>query len=496
MTDINLLKDTRSTQEGKQGDQKPPREIELSTPDSKVMRHKSLSSQAPESFWSRIFKSKKKDKSKPEVKKGKARNIKDKDPFTDIKTAEPVVMAKLNKPIPKKQDLKAVREPDRLSQPVMAAPVSSPAPVPSKVKSKEPKAKNEEPKIFKKEPDSPVIPPEPKEKSKKSIGFFGRLFKKTKVKKVPEAPALKKVKPEEEPKPKTKFEEIKTPKSPVIIPDKKEKVDKTKDEKKAISPKKTKVKTGFLASLFRKPQVEEPPKPITLKDKERKADKDKPVKQVDLEKKLTEANELSPSDFGVNLMPEELEGDMLLAKKRLVQFGLLALGSVIVCLLVFAGLFLYESSIENKTTNLGQEIGIVEEEISLYREMQKSAINLKQRTDAIRDLMDEHVYWTNFFVKLEEYTAENVYFISFSGDITGGRVSLTARAASFLDVGRQLLVFQEASDFLEEVEISGASISAESTNLGENSTERPVVDFSINLQVIPSVFNKVQKEAD
>lgn len=491
MTDIDLLKDTKSTGGDKKGNQKPPREIELSTPDSKTVRHRTLSSQAPEGFWSRISKSKKKDISKLESKRKNKKDIKDEDKFANIKTAESVVMAKPEVPIAKRQDFKTVKEPGRPHQPEISTPISPPGPIISKVEKKQPK-------IAGKKPASSVLPPEPKQKAKKSKGFFGQLFRKPKVEKVPEAPSLEAVKPKKELGLESKPLEVKTPvsPSPVTKPAKSEKVEKPKKEKKTIPPEPTKAKVGFLASLFKKPQVEEPPKPITLDDKGKKVNEYMPSKLGESESKLTEADELARSDFEVNLMPEELEGDLLLAKKRMVQLGLLVLGSVLVCLMVFAGLFLYESSIENKTTNLEGEIGIVEEEISLYREMQKAAINLKQRTDTINDLMDEHVYWTNFFTKLEEYTAKNVYFQSFNGDLTGGRVSLTARAASFLDVGRQLLIFQEAEDFLEGVEINGASVATEITGLGENSTERPVVDFTITLEVLLNIFNKVEEEAD
>ncbi|MFH1598497.1 MAG: hypothetical protein ABIB97_05550 [Patescibacteria group bacterium] len=358
------------------------------------------------------------------------------------------------------------------------------------------------------------IPPEPKKEKK--VSWFKKLFRKPKVDKIPEAVSFDAGKM---PIAKVEKPEIKIKEATMPLDTKTERK-KSKEEINPIPsvgvPEK---KEGFFGRMFKKPKVEKVPEatsiaPLSDLDKEiaqeaaiitsAQEKKEKKVKKVAMktnlaeQAKMTEVDEIAPSALDVNLMPEDFEGDMVRARKSLINLGLIALGSVIFFVLVYLGLMFYESSLETKTSDLKSQIASVNDDISQYREVQQKAIRLQQKTKAIKELISNHIYWTNFFTKIEEYTIDNVYYDSFSGDLTSGRISLAARAKTFLDVGRQLLVFQEAVDFVENVEIKGATL--EEVTVGETLNEqgqtvavkRAVVNFNVTLDVIPQVFKKLK----
>ncbi len=500
MTDINLLKDTSSGEERKNRPAaKATGEVEYSSPKEKAVKKRSLTEQAPESFWKKLFgRSPKKKatevkKAKPQVKPKQDSKIE-----YEVKGAKPVVMSQKEEPkeplikehkvMPLLTPKEAKKEPEDIFTPVQ--PVK-------------PVAKKVEPEV--KEKAKITLPPaEPK--SEKS-GIFSRLFKKPKVKEAPQAVSME-LKPKTE-KPKfvpKKEEPIKKPK-PIIEENMPAGEKKIKEIIPAVEKPKKKKGQGFFSRLFKKPKVEKAPESLPIagkgkddKKEEKKVKKDKGKdKEEDLEKaaKMTEAAELQTGVVGVDLMPEELEANLLLAKKRLIRLGFYSIGAVVVCVLVYVGLIFYESNIEQDVERVEAQIEQVKEEIDNYRSIQSESISLRAKTSAIKDIIDTHVYWSNFFDKLEDHTINNVYYTSFGGDLNSGRINLKAQTKSFLDVGRQLLVFQNAGNFLSDVLINSAIKSEEklTTETGEEVTKQKV-EFSITLDVLPSVFTYSSEEED
>ena len=76
-------------------------------------------------------------------------------------------------------------------------------------------------------------------------------------------------------------------------------------------------------------------------------------------------------------------------------------------------------------------------------------------------LLENHIYWTALFDELEHNIAKDVYYTNFVAE-SNGDILLTAKTKTYHSVAEQLQIFQKA-DFVQSVEVSSASQSAEET---------------------------------
>src|SRR3989338_2989639 len=240
-------------------------------------------------------------------------------------------------------------------------------------------------------------------------------------------------------------------------------------KEKALKPKKY-----FKFSLFgwlklaKDKDKEKEPKPIEVELKQK-------------ESKLRRDEEKRKTEFDINLIPEDLAKEQAAAlPKRLFWSGLV----VFICLLsigtVYAGITWYKLNIDKQIEALQAEIKDLNSEIARYEKDKVDVIDLQQRLKLIRELISRHIYWTKFFDQLEKYTIKEIYFTNFS---MGGheKFVLTAIGRDYESVAKQLVAFQQASDFIKAVEINAAS-----TEINE-SGDYLRVNFAIDLTFLPDV---------
>ncbi len=106
----------------------------------------------------------------------------------------------------------------------------------------------------------------------------------------------------------------------------------------------------------------------------------------------------------------------------------------------------------------------------------------QHKLDMVNHLLDDHIYWTNFFDFLEKNTLEDVYFFDFSGD-TNGSYNLGGRARYF-----EVLDAQKKK-FLEDDRVTSAQIKSGNVVSG-GKKESPGVAFNITFSVDPEIFYK------
>lgn len=204
------------------------------------------------------------------------------------------------------------------------------------------------------------------------------------------------------------------------------------------------------------------------------------------EKRTVEAPSLIPlpeaGELEVNLLSEELSGQFV-PRKKMMQLGLVALGSIAVVVGAYFGLSVYEKSIAQQVTTTKEEVTSVRADVD---ELQKKALEVQLTTDklkTIKTLLGNHVHWTSFFTQLERYTLPSVtYGSSFSGSIQG-QVTLSATTDSFEHAAQQYLLYKEAvenNDFIKSFSISAAT--------KQKTKSTTVVSFSVTLDLLPTVF--------
>lgn len=122
------------------------------------------------------------------------------------------------------------------------------------------------------------------------------------------------------------------------------------------------------------------------------------------------------------------------------------------------------------------KVGEAEAEVKIVDEFQK-------KVKIVSDLLDKHIYWTNFFNFLEKNMLSDVYLESnFEGRVDG-TFNLISNGDSFTTITNQSRVIRENDKVLNVAVKSGKAKSGD----GQKSQE---VEFSLNLDVDPSLFYK------
>jgi Tfp pilus assembly protein PilN len=212
----------------------------------------------------------------------------------------------------------------------------------------------------------------------------------------------------------------------------------------------------------------------------------KPVKQK-AEAPKKDRNDVDRGSL-VNLIPSEFR-QSIDPRSKLLGLGLTVLGCVVVLGGTFALLTFYRTSILEKIQKLRAERATVEQSISQLRPRQREALATNNRLKIISSLLDQHIYWTKFFEKLEQYTIDDVYFTGTLSGSLDGQMTLSAVGSSYTSPARQLLVLEKASDFVTNVAITSASaVQNSSANLPPGSVAASEVSFSITITLVPDIF--------
>lgn len=194
----------------------------------------------------------------------------------------------------------------------------------------------------------------------------------------------------------------------------------------------------------------------------------------------------NPKVLEVNLIKNEIPIDFDFGKH---------LGTLLFSLLV-AAIFIAEiyfglnwwSDYENKRV-LEAEVKFnqVSAEIKTMKSESDEILAFKQRLDLTEALLDNHIYWTNFFNWLEKNTISSVNYNSFTGG-ADGVYELGATAKTFRDVSWQTRALLEDPAVIS---VSVDSADTERTDApGQEKNAVADVNFVLSLKVSPSLFKE------
>jgi hypothetical protein len=225
-----------------------------------------------------------------------------------------------------------------------------------------------------------------------------------------------------------------------------------------------------------------------LEDKQKKVDKQenkKEEKEVKKEKSTNKANnehEFEKSNIlEINLVKDQINVyfDWYKNIAMLVVFIFL---SFLLVAEVYLALSWWQQ--ENDSTVSQDEKRFVElnEETRKIRAEAEEALTFQTKLNKANYILDNHLYWSNFFDYLERNTLENIQYASFEGDILG-EFSIPAVSDNFPSLGQQVYQLQADPD-TEKVSIDSAEkLESEEENLEQ-------VEFVIDLKINPSLFKK------
>lgn len=162
----------------------------------------------------------------------------------------------------------------------------------------------------------------------------------------------------------------------------------------------------------------------------------------------------------VNLIPKEYKKRKQKLSVTFSKTGGVVLGLLILGLLLYGGLLLYQNEINKELDNIKTETQILDQKRDKERE--KVVIDLDKKLGVLKEIFEKHVYWSKLFNKMEELTVFWTYFsevkFNFSGE--AAKASLFGNALTYTTLAKQMKSFQENSQ-VESVEVSNISLSTE-----------------------------------
>lgn len=196
----------------------------------------------------------------------------------------------------------------------------------------------------------------------------------------------------------------------------------------------------------------------------------------------------NPKILEVNLIKGEAQ-IVFNWRKNLLMTAIVLIVSAAFTAELYFGLDMWEKSESLKSQALAEETENLGREIKEIQAKADAALNFKAKSGEVSRLIDEHIYWSNFFDWLEKSTLNTVEFADFQGG-TDGSYELKATAASFQDVSWQVKVFLD-DPLVKRANVSQVSFAEEANINDEKNLEtKNRVSFSLSLEVSPEIFKK------
>jgi len=208
--------------------------------------------------------------------------------------------------------------------------------------------------------------------------------------------------------------------------------------------------------------------------------KPKKGKQEETKKNLLQ----NPKILEVNLIKDEVKISFDWNKNISILMVVLFITGVFVAEIYF-GLNWWEKQEIVRAQTLEDDILKVNRDITKIKGTADAALNYKDKSVELSRLLNEHIYWSNFFNWLEKNTLSTVKFDSFGGD-ANGKYSLNAKAISYAEVSWQVKAFLN-DPLVKKVEVTSVNSSA---GKDKGKTADSGVNFSLSFELDPAIFKK------
>ncbi len=186
--------------------------------------------------------------------------------------------------------------------------------------------------------------------------------------------------------------------------------------------------------------------------------------------------------------------EMNLAEDQIVNYfnwkrGLAILVSMIVLAgivlaSIYWGLTIWGQRRENKNAFFNEKASDMEKDKNYLFKNASEAFIYKKKLELANNLLDNHIYWTNFFNFLEEQTFSDVYYVNFKGN-TGGQYTISAQVKDVAMINSQVQRMKD-SEIVKDIKVQRVANPPKESE--EESEERAT--FDLILSIDPQLFIK------
>ena len=119
--------------------------------------------------------------------------------------------------------------------------------------------------------------------------------------------------------------------------------------------------------------------------------------------------------------------------------------AILISLLIFGGLLIWENSKKEANRYIFDNLDSINKQIVAEHDFTREIDGFNSRLMYVNYLLDNHVYWTRFFIMLENRTVANVYYRGLSADLSG-QYKIPAVSKNFADITNQINVMMANED--------------------------------------------------
>lgn len=162
----------------------------------------------------------------------------------------------------------------------------------------------------------------------------------------------------------------------------------------------------------------------------------------------------------INLIPREYK----LKREKFSGIVSRTVGAVfalfILSLLAYGGLLLYQNKLNTDLESINNAIKNLE--IKRDFETEEIMVDLDKKLKVLKDMFEEHLYWSKIVAKTEDLIIPEVYFSGAHLSLTEDKINFgfTGNALTYTILARQMISFQEEPN-VENVSVSDIGLSAE-----------------------------------
>lgn len=165
---------------------------------------------------------------------------------------------------------------------------------------------------------------------------------------------------------------------------------------------------------------------------------------------------------GINLLNSESQGGggFVSENRAHSRFLPIVVGLVALEILALAGILIWSKVIDRQVTNTKQEIAQVGIEIEGLNEQRMAAVSAQRRLRSLQGLLREHLYWSQAFQELENFTHQASFYDDLQGSFLENKLILSGTSPSFTDMAK-LMRGLEQSPHISDVVLQSTNVSTD-----------------------------------
>lgn len=120
-------------------------------------------------------------------------------------------------------------------------------------------------------------------------------------------------------------------------------------------------------------------------------------------------------------------------ENRAVYFGL---SVVFVVILLFSGIKFYTSYLNNKLSEIDNELNLTENQRD--KEFEKEVLVLNKQFALMGDILSKHFIWSNVVAKVQSRIPSQIQFKNLLGDAREHKMEISGRAVNYTTIAKQI----------------------------------------------------------